>query len=672
MKAYKPSIILSPLRSIHLRLYSVLEKYITPDLNPLANTGAIANLCFIIAIISGVLLLLWYSPSVFVAYESVVDMMTNKYWYAGIIRSIHRYSSDACVFFMILHIVEILSQEKFDKPRWPAWVTGVFLFLVIWFEGWIGYWLVWDEGARYIAVNTSKLMDVLPIFAEPLSRSFLTKESVNSLFFFVVFFGHMLIPLAVAILLWIHVTRISKPNLFTKKPLTTLVLVSLVIISIIIPAPYGPAADLQSTNSTFPLDYYFTLPLYIINYMSPLFAWLLLFLATLIISSIPFFQKFKKARATYVDQEKCHACRACYNDCPFNAIEMIEIKKSESGKSIIKADISKDLCLQCGICVGSCSTDAIQFPSLQKVIVEEKIRSWIKNLNEKFQLTFVCNDAFHHVKGMNEITGECSDLPGHRLVMVPNAAWINMLTLEEIIVSDQIVKINIISGAAGSSSSRTAHLIGHDRIVGKRYPKLSTDEINKKKINFYNFYNFEWNKVLENLNSEKKLTKQNNRKYIFAVLVFILMGILIAIPSNITYKPQNLKNSTGKLIVSFKHSGIFKEDKNQENIEVESKLKHMKRKNSASRNREKVVLEIYIDGKSAIKKSYGPSGIFGDGASLGTEEFEVTTGEHLVEIILKESESGKGEIFRENKNIQISQSRNVVVLFDKGKGFKWY
>ena len=45
--------------------------------------------------------------------------------------------------------------------------------------GWTGYWLVWDERARQVALASAKWLDILPIFIEPMSRSFLVDETVR-------------------------------------------------------------------------------------------------------------------------------------------------------------------------------------------------------------------------------------------------------------------------------------------------------------------------------------------------------------------------------------------------------------------------------------------------------------------------------------------------------------
>ncbi|MDX1618461.1 MAG: hypothetical protein R3224_06725, partial [Balneolaceae bacterium] len=47
-----------------LRLDRVVARYLPDALNPFVQSGAIANTTFIIALISGFVLLIWYKPSV--------------------------------------------------------------------------------------------------------------------------------------------------------------------------------------------------------------------------------------------------------------------------------------------------------------------------------------------------------------------------------------------------------------------------------------------------------------------------------------------------------------------------------------------------------------------------------------------------------------------------------
>jgi quinol-cytochrome oxidoreductase complex cytochrome b subunit len=215
---------------LFIRLDAWIDGAVPEELNPLAQAGAIANTTFLVAVVSGIVLLVWYSSSVHLAFGSVRAMAASP-WTAQLTRSVHRYSSDACMFFVTLHALKLFFQRRFGGTRWLAWITGAFLVATLWLVGWLGYWLVWDERARQVALGTARMLDVLPIFADPLSRSFLTDEDVGSLLFFIVFFVHMLIPLAIGVALWLHITRLSRPRFLTRRRLTLWVLGALAVAS---------------------------------------------------------------------------------------------------------------------------------------------------------------------------------------------------------------------------------------------------------------------------------------------------------------------------------------------------------------------------------------------------------------------------------------------------------
>ena len=140
-----------------------------------------------VATVTGIVLLIWYRPSAAQAWQSV-EATTLAPFSAGFLRSLQRYSSDVALMFGTIHALRSFLEGRLGGARWLAWVTGGILMGLLWAIGWSGYWLVWDMRAQLVAVGTAKLMDVLPIFGDRVSRSFLTDEGVNSLHFLVVFF----------------------------------------------------------------------------------------------------------------------------------------------------------------------------------------------------------------------------------------------------------------------------------------------------------------------------------------------------------------------------------------------------------------------------------------------------------------------------------------------------
>jgi len=50
-----------------------------------------------------------------------------------------------------------------------------------------------------------------------------------------------------------------------------------------------------------------------------------------------------------VDKEKCTGCESCVEECPSEAIKMVDDK----------AEVDVDACIDCGVCVGACPVEAI-------------------------------------------------------------------------------------------------------------------------------------------------------------------------------------------------------------------------------------------------------------------------------------------------------------------------
>jgi len=50
-----------------------------------------------------------------------------------------------------------------------------------------------------------------------------------------------------------------------------------------------------------------------------------------------------------VDKEKCTGCESCVEECPSEAIKMVDDK----------AEVDVDTCVDCGVCVDTCPAEAI-------------------------------------------------------------------------------------------------------------------------------------------------------------------------------------------------------------------------------------------------------------------------------------------------------------------------
>ena len=115
-------------------------------------------------------------------------------WYAaGVMRSLHRYASDALVVVVaLIHMLREFSLDRLRGKRFFAWITGIrnarFRLCLC---GITGYWLVWDKLAQMIAIATTEWLDVLPFFGEPIANNFLNSTTLSGRFFTLMVFMHI-------------------------------------------------------------------------------------------------------------------------------------------------------------------------------------------------------------------------------------------------------------------------------------------------------------------------------------------------------------------------------------------------------------------------------------------------------------------------------------------------
>ena len=319
--------------------------------NPLYHSGALVVACFVILMVTGLYLTLFYrigSP-----YESIARI-TEQAWLGRWIRTLHRYVSDVAVVAIAVHAFRMLVQNRAWGPRALAWVSGVVLTLVFFVCGWTGYVMVWDVQAQLIAVEGARLFDFLPIFAEPIGRTFDGEQPMPSAFFFMNLFAHIAFPVGVALLLWVHVSRLARARIWPPKPLFLALTGLFTLLSVVWPVSMAQKADLLRLPSEVPLDVFYAFLWPITRALPPGLAWLLLLALFGSALAVPLLTRpaSEAKRPSWVNPRFCTGCEQCYHDCPYEAISMIA---RDDGRDGYVALVDPLRCVSCGICAGSCA-----------------------------------------------------------------------------------------------------------------------------------------------------------------------------------------------------------------------------------------------------------------------------------------------------------------------------
>src|SRR5262245_26086400 len=187
-----------------------LDRLVSAPLNPLYHSGTIAVFSLAVATATGIYLFLFYRVGTQAAHASVEAIVAQSLGIGALVRSLHRYSSDAALLAAALHGIKMLLNDRFWGARWIGWVSGLALLALVWVAGATGYWLVWDAQALVLSQTISRLLDVLPIFGEPVAHTFVRNAAIQNFLFFVVLFLHITVPLLIGAFYWLHVMRLAR------------------------------------------------------------------------------------------------------------------------------------------------------------------------------------------------------------------------------------------------------------------------------------------------------------------------------------------------------------------------------------------------------------------------------------------------------------------------------
>ena len=129
--------------------------------------GGVSLFLFIIQVVTGILLLLYYKGSEQLAFESIQFIM-SKVQFGWLIRSIHSWAANLFILSTFIHMFSVFFERSYREPREITWLTGMLmLFLALGF-GFSGYLLPWNELAFFATKVGTDIAGVLPVVGKPL------------------------------------------------------------------------------------------------------------------------------------------------------------------------------------------------------------------------------------------------------------------------------------------------------------------------------------------------------------------------------------------------------------------------------------------------------------------------------------------------------------------------
>ncbi len=128
---------------------------------PTLRLGWLTTYFFAVEIITGLFLMIFYTPSPAFAYENMLNILSNVP-FGQLIRDIHRLGAEGMVLFVFLHMLRTFITGSYKKPRQFTWATGVILLFVTLFLSFSGYLLPWDQLAFWAVTIGTSMAEAAP------------------------------------------------------------------------------------------------------------------------------------------------------------------------------------------------------------------------------------------------------------------------------------------------------------------------------------------------------------------------------------------------------------------------------------------------------------------------------------------------------------------------------
>ncbi|RMF11246.1 MAG: cytochrome b/b6 [Alphaproteobacteria bacterium] len=181
------------------------------NLNYWWNFGSLAGFCLIVQIVTGIVLVMHYTPHADLAFDSVEHIMRDVN-YGWLLRYIH--ANGASMFFIVvyIHIFRGLFYGSYRSPRETLWFLGVIIYLLMMATGFMGYVLPWGQMSFWGATVITNLFSAVPLVGDEIVTFLWGGYSVDNPTLQRFFSLHYLLPFVILGMVILHIWALHIPG----------------------------------------------------------------------------------------------------------------------------------------------------------------------------------------------------------------------------------------------------------------------------------------------------------------------------------------------------------------------------------------------------------------------------------------------------------------------------
>lgn len=194
--------------TMHIHPVKVRERAITFSYT--FYLGMITFFLFVVLVVTGVLLMLYYQPAIPNAYYNMKDLqyvVSNGMF----LRNMHRLAAHLMVITVFLHMLRVFYKGAYRPPREFNWIVGVFLFLLTLLLSYTGYLLPYDQLAYWAVTVGANIVKYVPVVGKSIRFLLLGGNNIGEYTLVRFYVLHcVILPLVMTALISLHFWRIRK------------------------------------------------------------------------------------------------------------------------------------------------------------------------------------------------------------------------------------------------------------------------------------------------------------------------------------------------------------------------------------------------------------------------------------------------------------------------------
>jgi len=186
------------------------EYYAPKNFNFWYYFGSFSLLVFVMQILTGIWLVMEYTPTSDASFQSVQHIM-REVRFGWLLRFMHTTGASAFFVVVYLHMYRGLIYGSYKKPRELVWLIGMVIYFCLLIEAFTGYVLPWGQMSYWGAAVITSFASAIPYIGDLLLTWMRGGFAVTGVTLHRFFALHVIaVPLLLAVLIFVHLVALHQ------------------------------------------------------------------------------------------------------------------------------------------------------------------------------------------------------------------------------------------------------------------------------------------------------------------------------------------------------------------------------------------------------------------------------------------------------------------------------